>query len=98
MVCRRPTGSGGTAALRQVRQRHLAICISPSNPRHTPWRGVGYVGGCVPLKGGIALSTVRMKRIKEINENDFVAVVQPGVIPADPASQGRGKGYGQGQG
>ena len=91
MVCHRPTGSGGTAALRQVRQRHYAICISPSNPRHTPGTGFGYVGGCVPLKGGIALSTVRMKRIKEINENDFVAVVQPGVIPADLQAKAEAK-------
>ena len=92
MVCRRHPGSGGTVALRQVRQRHHAICISPSNPRHTPWRGFGYFGGCVPLKGGIALSTARMKRIKEINENDFVAVVQPGVIPADLQAKAEAKG------
>ena len=42
--------------------------------------GVGYVGGCVPLKGGIALSMMRMNRILEINVEDGVAVVQPGVI------------------
>ena len=28
--------------------------------------GYGYVGGCVPIKGGIALSLARMNRIKEI--------------------------------
>ena len=63
--------------------------------------GVGYVGGCVPLRGGIALSLFRMNRIKEINTADGVAVVEPGVItgvlqaevrklgwfyPPDPAS------------
>ena len=52
----------------------------PVTPRGA---GFGYVGGCVPLNGGIALSTARMKRIKEIDENDFVAIVQPGVITAD---------------
>jgi glycolate oxidase len=65
--------------------------------------GHGYVGGCVPLRGGIVLSLARMNRIKEINSGDFVAVVQPGVItkalqeavekrrlfyPPDPASRG----------
>jgi glycolate oxidase len=65
--------------------------------------GHGYVGGCVPLEGGIVLSTGRMSRIKEINARDFVAVVQPGVVtatlqaavekrglyyPPDPASRG----------
>jgi glycolate oxidase len=45
--------------------------------------GFGYVGGCVPARGGIALSLVRMKRIKEINFIDAVAVVEPGVFTAD---------------
>ena len=35
--------------------------------------GFGYVGGCVPARGGIALSLMRMKRIKEINFTDAVA-------------------------
>ena len=65
--------------------------------------GHGYVGGCVPLRGGIVLSLERMNRIKEINAGDFVVVTQPGVItatlqtevekqnryyPPDPASRG----------
>jgi len=45
--------------------------------------GHGYVGGCVPMHGGIALSLMRMKRIKEINAADFVAVVDPGVNTAE---------------
>ncbi len=63
--------------------------------------GVGYVGGCVPARGGISLSLARMNRIKEIHVEDGVAVVEPGVItgvlqaavrqkglfyPPDPAS------------
>jgi glycolate oxidase len=45
--------------------------------------GFGYVGGCVPARGGLALSLMRMNRIKEIHAQDFVAVVQPGVITQD---------------
>lgn len=45
--------------------------------------GHGYVGGCVPLRGGIVLSLERMKRIKEINPRDFVAVVEPNVVTAE---------------
>ena len=41
--------------------------------------GHGYVGGCVPVRGGIVLSLERMNRIREINAADFVAVVQPAV-------------------
>lgn len=45
--------------------------------------GHGYVGGCVPLRGGIVLSLARMKRLKEINARDFVAVVEPNVVTAE---------------
>ncbi|HWN24909.1 MAG TPA: FAD-binding protein, partial [Candidatus Sulfotelmatobacter sp.] len=45
--------------------------------------GFGYVGGCVPACGGIALSLIRMNRIKEISFGDAVAIVEPGVITAD---------------
>src|SRR5213592_1301990 len=45
--------------------------------------GFGYVGGCVPARGGIVLSLVRMNRIKEISFGDAVAIVEPGVFTAD---------------
>src|SRR5213596_2074284 len=45
--------------------------------------GFGYVGGCVPARGGITLSLMRMNRIKEISFADAVAVVEPGVFTAD---------------
>src|SRR5438132_1796643 len=45
--------------------------------------GFGYVGGCVPARGGVALSLIRMNRIKEINFQDAIAIVEPGVITAD---------------
>src|SRR6266705_386760 len=63
--------------------------------------GYGYVGGCVPVQGGIVLSLERLNRILEISAPDFVAVVQAGVntqklqdqveksvlfYPPDPAS------------
>ena len=52
----------------------------PLTPRGS---GHGYVGGAVPIKGGIVLSMARMNRIKEINAADFVAVVEAGVITKD---------------
>ncbi|MEP6698324.1 MAG: FAD-linked oxidase C-terminal domain-containing protein [Verrucomicrobiota bacterium] len=45
--------------------------------------GYGYVGGCVPARGGIALSLARMNRIKEIHFADAIAIVEPGVITGD---------------
>src|SRR5205809_2911969 len=45
--------------------------------------GFGYVGGCVPVRGGIALSLAQMNRIKEISFSHAVAVVEPGAVTAD---------------
>ena len=45
--------------------------------------GYGYVGGCVPARRGVALSLMRMNRIREIHFADAIAVVEPGVITAD---------------
>ncbi len=52
----------------------------PVTPRGA---GHGYVGGCVPMRGGIALSTERMGKILEINAQDFIAVIQPAVNTAE---------------
>src|SRR5256885_1521553 len=51
--------------------------------------GYGYVGGCVPVRGGIALSLARMNRIKEINFADAIAIVEPGVITAELQARAR---------
>ena len=63
--------------------------------------GSGFTGGSLPTKGGLVLTTERMDKILEIDEENLVAVVQPGVVteqfqiavekvglfyPPDPAS------------
>jgi glycolate oxidase subunit GlcD len=90
-----PRSTKSVSALLRFANRHKL----PVTPRGA---GHGYVGGCVPVHGGIVLSLARMNRIKEINAADFVAVVQPGVnteklqqevekqglfYPPDPASR-----------
>jgi len=65
--------------------------------------GTGLSGGALNIYGGICLSMERFNRILEIDENNFQAVVEPGVItqifqeevekyglfyPVDPASRG----------
>ncbi len=52
-------------------------------PVTTRGAGFGYVGGVVPVNGGIVLSTTRMNRILGVYPEDGVAVVQPGVITGD---------------
>ncbi len=65
--------------------------------------GTGLSGGAIPVRGGIVLALKRMDSILEIDEQNLVAVVEPGVIterlqetveakglfyPPDPASRG----------
>ncbi|MCS6902337.1 MAG: FAD-binding protein [Polyangiaceae bacterium] len=45
--------------------------------------GSGKTGGAVPLNGGIVLVTRGMDSIKDIDRNDLLAVVEPGVILGD---------------
>ena len=61
----------------------------PVTPRGA---GYGYVGGCVPMQGGVVISPERMNRILEISAPDFVAVVQPGVITGKLQAEVRRKG------
>jgi glycolate oxidase len=48
-------------------------------------RGAGYglSGGAVPVLGGIVLSLERMNRILEIDEENLMVTVEPGVITGD---------------
>ncbi|NBS15001.1 MAG: FAD-binding protein, partial [Verrucomicrobia bacterium] len=64
----------------------LTFCYRYRIPVTTRGAGRGYVGGCVPVKGGLVLSLVKMNRILEISPRDGVAVVQPGVITSKLAT------------
>ncbi len=52
----------------------------PVTPRGA---GSGLSGGAVPVYGGIVLSLERMNRILEIDRENMVAVVEPGVVTND---------------
>ena len=62
-------------------------------PVTTRGAGVGYVGGCVPVAAGIALSVARMNKIVELSPADGVVVTQPGVILNDLQDVVRGEGW-----
>lgn len=85
----------------------IAAVMKYCNERRIPvtprGAGTGLSGGCLPLNGGIVLSTERLNKILEIDERNFQATVEPGVIneffqqqviekglfyPPDPASKG----------
>lgn len=82
-----------SAALKVAHQHRIPVT--------TRGGGVGYVGGCVPVRQGMVVALAGMDRILEIHLEDGVAIVQPGVItghlqdavrklgwyyPPDPAS------------
>ncbi|MCP5559011.1 MAG: FAD-binding protein [Verrucomicrobiaceae bacterium] len=71
----------------------LAFANSEKIPVTPQGAQVGYVGGCVPLSGGIAMSLKRMNRIKELNVQDGVAVVEPGVITGELQAAARAQGW-----
>lgn len=73
--------------------RLLAFAHRRRVPVTTRGAGIGYVGGCVPVKDGIVLSMVRMARILAIDPKDGVAVVQPGVITGDLQKAVRALGW-----
>jgi len=52
----------------------------PVTPRGT---GTGVSGGALPVKGGILLTLERMDRILEIDTDNRMVVVQPGVITGE---------------
>ena len=79
----------------------LRICRERKVPVTPRGAGSGMCGGALPIAGGIVLSTERMKAIREIDGQDLIAVVEPGVVtgvlqaavedqglfyPPDPAS------------
>jgi glycolate oxidase len=81
----------------------LRYCNECRIPVYTRGAGTGLSGGSLPVNGGIVLSTEKLNSILQIDEKNFQATVQPGVInevfaravaekglyyPPDPASKG----------
>ncbi|HEY3233399.1 MAG TPA: FAD-linked oxidase C-terminal domain-containing protein [Polyangiaceae bacterium] len=64
----------------QAALRVAADAEVPITPRAA---GTGRTGGAIPLAGGLVLSTLGMKQIKEIDRREGIAVVEPGVVLAD---------------
>ena len=69
----RPDGAAQIAAILKLANRERI----PVTPRGA---GSGLSGGAVPLHGGIVLSVDRMNRILEIDRDNLMAVVEPGVV------------------
>jgi len=75
------------AVVRPRSSREISEILKLANRERFPvvprGAGTGMSGGSVPVQGGVVLSLERMNNILEIDEQDFIAVVEPGVITGD---------------
>ncbi len=69
----RPATAGEIAAILKLANRELI----PVTPRGA---GSGLSGGAVPVYGGIVLSVDRMNKILEIDQENMMITVEPGVV------------------
>ena len=66
--------------------RVMRICCEEGIPVTVRGAGTGLVGGCVPLCGGLVLSTERMNSILAYDMNNLTVTIQPGVLLRDLAA------------
>lgn len=70
----------------------MRLCAEHKVPVTVRGAGTGLVGGCVPIHGGVVLSTERMNKILSYDMNNLVVHTQPGVLlcnlAADALSHG----------
>ena len=71
----------------------LAFAHREGIPVTTRGAGIGYVGGAVPVRGGIVLSVARMNQILELSPPNGLAVVQPGVITRTLQDEAAAQGW-----
>ncbi len=79
------------------------ICFENTIPLTSRGAGTGLSGACLPVHGGVVISFEKMNRIIQIDDINYQAVLEPGVIneqlqlavqekgmfyPPDPASKG----------
>ena len=70
----------------------VKLCHENKIPVTVRGAGTGLVGGCVPIHGGIVLSTERMNKILSYDMNNLVVHTQPGVLLCDLAADAMAHG------
>ena len=63
---------------------HVAAIVKLANRESLPFvargAGTGLSGGCLPTEGGIVISLMRMNRVLEVDYDNQIAVVEPGLV------------------
>jgi glycolate dehydrogenase FAD-linked subunit len=87
------------AVARPAAANEVSMIVALANRERFPvvprGAGTGMSGGSVPIAGGLVLSLERMNRILEIDEEDLIAVAEPGVVTGElqKAVEARGLFY-----
>ncbi len=76
----------------QVREV-VRTCLAHRIPLIARGRGTGTTGATVPIHGGVVLSFERMNRILEVNPDDRLMVVEPGVTNGEVQAAAREHGF-----
>ncbi|MBI9088550.1 MAG: FAD-binding protein [Desulfobacterium sp.] len=71
-----PSSTLQVSKILELATRH-SVCVTPRGS------GSGMTGGTLPVKGGIVMVMTRMNRIVEIDTENLVARVEPGVVTGD---------------
>jgi glycolate oxidase len=62
----------------------VAAVVKLANRERVPFvargAGTGLSGGCLPAEGGLVLSLMRMNRVLEVDYDNHLAVVEPGLV------------------
>src|SRR5512145_694769 len=76
---------------------HVAAIVRLANREQLPFvargAGTGLSGGCLPAEGGIVLSLMRMNRVLEVDYDNQIAVVEPGLVNLHLSWKVGPKGY-----
>src|SRR5216117_3080386 len=68
-----PTSSEQVAALVKLANREKMPFVARG-------AGTGLAGGCLPAEGGLVISLMRMNRVLEVDYDNQIAVVEPGLV------------------
>ena len=67
--------------------QHISGILKLANEHRFPvvprGAGTGFTGGTIPVEGGVVLVLTKMNRILKIDQENLLAVVEPGVITYD---------------
>jgi glycolate oxidase len=81
-----PECAGEVQAIMRIARRHGRAVVARG-------AGTGLAGGAIPLGGPIVVVTTKMNRILEVDEDNGVAWVEPGVVNLDLTKHLRTLGY-----